>query len=263
LSDVNRTGNVLILLAALAYGCAGSSTPEAAVEGSLRYGPIHGFTQIPSAGSGGSTSSQRPTFGELGISRAEVYDVEGRAGESGNDVFAGYRWLAPSGSATLGDDLTSQGNLFQAGTLVRKSDTFSLARVGYEREAALGARSIVLAPQLGFLFFDFHDRLEGTDGAIVSRGFSRGTFTAGVRLELRPTELLGLAVRAFATPPLTNLPAVYSLEGRLGIHVGSFAEVFVGTGFDWYEIEDSERPLHNDVRVLLGPLFVGGLELGF
>ncbi len=250
-----------VLFATLACGCAGAPA-GGELEGWAGYGPLQGFAQIPRAGSAGSTSSSRPTFKELGIKNAQLYDVEGRLGAANNAIFAGYRWLQPSGSAVLAQDLESEGDAFPQGTATRTSDSVAFARVGYERALTLGPR-LTLAPDVGFLFFDFHVGTRGSGGESVSRGFSRGTLTAGLRLELRVSDLVALEGVAFATPPLANLPVVYSLEGRLELRLLPFLEVFVGTGFDRYEIADTERPLHNDVRLLVGPLVLGGLALEF
>jgi hypothetical protein len=250
-----------VLLATLACGCAGAPV-GGEVEGWAGYGPIEGFAQIPRAGSAGSTSSNRPTFHELGIENAVLYSVEGRIQAANNAILAGYRWLQPSGSATLTQDLESQDDFFPAGTFTRTNDSIAFFRVDYERQLTLGP-GLTLAPQAGFLFFDFHVRTEGSGGQSVSRGFSRGTFNLGLRLELRATPFIALEGIAFATPPVSNLPDVYSLQGRLKLKLLPFLEVFVGTGYDRYEFADTERPLNNHLRVRLGPLITGGAALEF
>ena len=244
---------------ALLYGCAGHPPPVAEVDGGVRYGPIDGFTQIPRAGSAGSTSSNRPTFHELGVTDALIYDVHGRIGLGPNAVFGGYRTLFPSGTATIGEPLESQGSSIPAGSTLDVKDEFDVTQVGYERTLALGI-PVVLAPRIGFAFFRVSNRIDGPS-VEVSRGFSRGNLMLGFRAELPIDPALSFEIRAFATPPIPNVPTLYSIEGRATWHPLGWLGLFVGLGGDRYEFEDTERPAHNDVRVVLGPLFIGGVEL--
>src|SRR5438874_669898 len=45
-------------------------------QGSYLYGPADGFIQTPSGGRPGTTSRQRPRFGEMGINDASIGDVQ-------------------------------------------------------------------------------------------------------------------------------------------------------------------------------------------
>src|SRR5215813_13257430 len=62
------------LVGVIAFDCSpiwAQDSPEtgfhASLDGEFRYGNIEGFVQIPRGGGAGTTSSQRPTFSEIGI----------------------------------------------------------------------------------------------------------------------------------------------------------------------------------------------------
>jgi hypothetical protein len=247
----------------LASGCAGAVRPEVSLAGSAGYGPVQGFSQIPQGGAAGTTSSQQPTLKQLGIEDAEIYGVEGRLGLSGEAVFVGYSTVPMSGDTTLDQSFTSQGSIFEEGSHVHASEQLTFFRAGYEHAFPLADRTTVLAPEVGFALLNVSSAIDGSEGGFVSRSFSRATVLLGARLEVNPMELLGFEARFQLTPDLPDVPLIYSLEGKVKLHVLGHLDVFLGLGFERWEYVDTERPLHNDVRMILGPIGLGGLEARF
>src|SRR4051812_25940397 len=49
------------------------------LSGAWLYGPVSGHVQTPSGGRGGTSSADRPTFGEIGINTESLFDAEGTA----------------------------------------------------------------------------------------------------------------------------------------------------------------------------------------
>jgi hypothetical protein len=68
---------LIILLATTAHAQSEPAESEGplrlTVDGEWWYGRITGFAQTPSGGNPGTTSSRRPTFGEVGIHDTNVY----------------------------------------------------------------------------------------------------------------------------------------------------------------------------------------------
>src|SRR6266571_8640843 len=91
------------------------------LEGMWMYGPVAGHLQTPSGGQPGTTSSNRPTLGQIGINTASIYDAEVLPSFRDHGMYIGGQWIRLSGERRLEEKLISQGETFPAGMDV-KSD---------------------------------------------------------------------------------------------------------------------------------------------
>src|SRR4051794_40893579 len=102
------------------------------LEWQVRYGQLDGYVQIPSGGQPGTTSSHRPTFGELGINNTGVYDFAASFDWGRDGFYVGAEFMRPSGDTTLDDTLVSHGVTFAAGTPVSSKVQLDWYRAGYQ-----------------------------------------------------------------------------------------------------------------------------------
>src|SRR5258708_5274356 len=100
-------------------------------QGSFNFGSLDGFLQTPSGGRPGSSSRQRPTFDELGLSDVIFYDTRLDVQWHKARLYGGYQFIRLDASTTLSQPLISQGRNFAAGDSVRTDDQLDWARVGF------------------------------------------------------------------------------------------------------------------------------------
>src|SRR5438046_2519282 len=91
------------------------------LSGAWLYGPVSGHVQTPSGGRSGTSSADRPTFGEIGINTASIFDAEATAAIRDHGLYLGGQWVRLSGERNLEQSLVSQGNTFLVASRV-KSD---------------------------------------------------------------------------------------------------------------------------------------------
>src|SRR4051794_38362309 len=138
------------------------------IGGSYLYGPIRGSVQTPSGGEPGTTSSHRPTFGEMGIDRASIFDVAGQFRWRAERFYLGAQFIQPSGSDTLDESLVSHGTTFPAGSHVNSDVGLNWYRFGYGHEFDFGDdRSWRITPLIGGAVLDFDYRLDS--GALTAK----------------------------------------------------------------------------------------------
>src|SRR5438093_7783564 len=66
------------------------------IDGIWLYGPVSGHLQTPSGGRPGTSSSDRPTLGEIGINSASIYDAEAMASFGDHGIYLGGQWVGGS-----------------------------------------------------------------------------------------------------------------------------------------------------------------------
>jgi hypothetical protein len=245
-----------------------------AAEGSYLYGPVHGFLQTPAGGAPGSSSRERPSFGEIGIDNVNVADAALTVGYDRHEVFFGAQFIEPTGSATLRQDLVTNGVTFPAGTRVSSSVKLDWYRLGYRYRweldsAARGDREPqwTLYPSLGAALFTFDYRLDGSGGQHASRSYSKALPQVGLELDWRPGGgPFTLSAGAMGFPPISSIPAIatenVTAKYRFFGKPGSFnVEGFVGVQFEQMYYKDNQR-VPNHIEAQFGPMVVAGLSVG-
>jgi hypothetical protein len=252
------------------------------LDGSILFGPVSGFAQIPRAGAPGSTTPRMPTLDQIGIDEVTAEDFQLEAGYGGPGVYGGAHFTHLTGSSVLAAPLTSQGVDFLAGTEVRGYLKLDWYRLGAEW-ALPEARPTIeypfsIRPGIGFVLLSAAYRLQAA-GPSADRSFTTGAPEVMLDGEWMAIGPLSFAGRFSSTLPFPKLPWVLTVEARARLRLfgddpegsgltllGSGAQggfVFVGVALDVVLVDDRERPVSNEIQALMGPLFVGGIELRY
>jgi hypothetical protein len=260
---------------------------RAALDAEVRYGANTGFIQIPRAGLPGTTDKQEPTYRMIGLGNsAEVFDGQAVLGWGIPDAMLGARFITLTGDNTLARPLASQGTSFPAGERVRGSLTLDIYRLALE--ASLPARPTADLPftvkgGVGFALVEQAYQLHGASGEQARRSFGTGAPLFTFDALWVPWGPLGIEGRIMSTVPLRKLPWFFTSDLRVRVRIAGLDDqgpflfagsgfdrpepwahglfLYVGIGFDRIETNDMQRAVANHIRAIMGPMFVGGIEL--
>jgi hypothetical protein len=247
---------------------SGTESPwRFSLEGEYWYGHVSGFAQTPLGGERGTSSHNRPSFSELGINDASIYDVNLIAAFHNEELYAGGQIIRLSGDDTLDTDLISHGKAFTAGTRVSSDIDLDWYRFGYRHRFDVPQFDLTLWPSIGVGVLDFSYHLSG-GGQSASRDYVKPTPLFGLESEWRPgggplsfdLKLLGSLP---ITPPLPEmfieeLTAKYRFIHNRGIDLSAY----IGGAFEQIRYEDHQS-MPNRIHADFGPMLVVGLEWQF
>src|SRR5436190_18656615 len=212
------------------------------LSGAWLYGPVSGHVQIPSGGRSGTSSADRPTFGEIGINTASIFDAEATAAIRDHGLYLGGQWVRLSGERNLEQSLVSQGNTFLVGSRVKSDVQLDWYRIGYRYRIQRGDEAGVELPhteiysRLGAAILDFHYELDGPGAGDVDRSYVKAAPQMGVEMEWHATDRFSLAGELTSTLPFRSMPWIVTAEVK-----GKFRFIeknglglsgFVGAGYE-------------------------------
>jgi len=236
------------------------------------YGPVSGHVQTPSGGRPGTTSSDRPTFGEIGINTASIFDAEAMPALGDHGLYFGGQWVRLSGERRLEQSLVSQGQTFTVGSRVKSDVQLDWYRIGYRYriqrgdEAGLELKNTEIYSRLGAAILDFHYQLDGPGSGDVDRAYVKAAPQMGVEMEWHATNHLSLAGELTSTLPFRSLPWIVTaqVEGKFRFieKNGIALTGFIGAGYEKISFHD-HQDLSNDINADFGPMLLLGLELRF
>ena len=242
------------------------------IEGMWMYGPVSGHLQTPSGGRPGTTSSNRPTLGEIGINTASIYDAQIMPSFGDHGIYLGGQWVRLSGDARLEDTLISQGETFPAGTRVNSDVRMDWYRVGYRYRIQRGDEAGAELPateiysRLGVAILDFHYRLEGAGSTRADRSYIKAAPQMGVEMEWHATKKFSVAAELTSTLPFPSMPWIVTaqLEGKYTFieKNGLGISGFLGAGYEKISFHD-HQDVSNEINADFGPMLTVGLELRF
>lgn len=275
------------LSAAFLAGCAARDLPgterllaprvapdgglHVAVEPVARIGPVSGYWQTPRGGAPGSTSLERPTFSEMGVTGSWEVGAAVKLDYGRHRLEASYARQDLSGDTnTLGTDLTSQAAAFPAGTVVESESAIDWAalRYNYLFEIPLSdVDRLELRPGVGYRAAQLHHVLTGSNGARVSRhhGPTMPDLSLDWAWHPRGTGRLrfsGRFTRSLTFPtkgPRSN--AVFEATGRAHYDLSARGSIFVETGYRNTRLRDDQPSVQNDLDFEFGPWIGIGGEL--
>lgn len=261
----------LSLVALPAIARAAESDWRFDLGGGARFGQIDGHVQTPTGGEPGTSSPNRPTFGELGIDNVTVIDVDAAVEWRREGLYLDLQFIRPSGDATLDTTLISQGVTFPAGTAVHADIQLDQYRLAYGHRFDLSPE-LTLTPMVGGMLFSFDYNLDakGGGGPSASRSYSKAAPMVGAALDWRPQggpfafEFLG----SINIPVADAIPRGYDVEARVRYDFLRARDrelsAYVGVGFQHLHYDDSNKQtLPNDINFDLGPLWTVGFELRY
>src|SRR4051812_31042736 len=186
------------------------------------YGPVSGHVQTPSGGRVGTSSPDRPTFGEIGINTASIFDAEVMPALRDHGLYFGGQWVRLSGERRLEQSLVSQGNTFALGSRVQSDVQLDWYRLGYRYriqrgdEAGLELPRTEIYSRLGAAILDFHYQLDGPGPGDVDRAYIKAAPQMGVEMEWHATNQVSLAGELTSTLPFPSMPWIVTaqVEGK-------------------------------------------------
>jgi len=243
---------------------------HASLDGEFRYGNIDGFVQIPRGGGAGTTSSERPTFSEIGINRAAIGAPSVALGWNNHNIYGVARIIRLSGSDVLSETLISNGTTFPAGTHVSANVRLDWYGLGYEYRLAYKYNSegalVSFYPAVGFALLNFDYNLNGTPGLSASRGFAKAAPQLGLKSEWIPGGPFSLSAGVLSSLPFSTLPLLLSVNLTAGYQLwgrhdyGGIA--YLGIGYDRINEEDNQK-VPNHIKASIGPEVVVGIKVNF
>lgn len=232
------------------------------------HGSIDGFLQTPAGGNPGTTSSERPTFDELGFNTVSIYDGYVGVNRGRHEILVGAQFVRLSGKSTLSKDLTSQNRNFSAGEVVDADIKTDWYRVNYLYQLmalhVLG-KSVIISPGAGVVLFDFHYELTGPEHK-VDRACSKVGCRLGGELNWILTDKLSLKAHAFGSLPFPKTPSILSIElqGQYQLRKGRYINAKAVAGAAYNRIDrEGGGTIPNHIRVEMGPLLKVGMNLEF
>jgi len=234
------------------------------------YGSIDGFIQTPKGGNPGSTSSNRPTFEELGFDTISIYEGSIRAGWDVHTIYSGAQIARLSGRSRLDDELTSQDVTFPAGSYVDADIQLDRYWLGYLYRFDLspeGPRNVfTVAPGACISAFAFHYELDGSGKRGVDREYLKVGIRLGCELTWMITDKLSAHGRAFGSLPIPNTPWILGLDlvGRYQLWKSRRVKAlgYLGIAYDRIDYKD-EQKVPNHILVDMGPMLKAGLQIQF
>lgn len=248
-----------------------SSCPHLEVEAYWRIGPTDGFLQTPRGGKPGTTSPRRPALDEIGVTTGTELGLAASTTWKRHEIAFRGDILYLGGEAVLGQDLTSQDDLFPAGTEIRSKSFLGTYRLTYRYRLDLplgGRERLVVKPGIGITGLQVSYQTSGFMGRDTDRTYTHGGPHLDLGVSWRPSGTSKLKLEAMASQTLGFLLSggnqLDILEARLRLtyDVGCGWKIFGETGYrrtDWRD--DQEVPNH--IHVEYGPWFGFGAGYRF
>lgn len=217
---------------------------EFTVLGSVGFGAASGFLQTPAGGQPGTSSSRRPTLGELGIDDALYCEGSLRMQFRHLGFFGGYQHIGLEGDGPLTSDLVSRGVTFPAGSLVETDTRFDWYSAGAGWKFTAFERRLELVPKAELAVLDFHYELSGA-GQSVNRDYAKGCVRLGLESSYRFSRVASLRLNADASLPISNTPQIARVAGVLELQLLPKSNtirprIFFGAGAQRIDYEDNQ-----------------------
>lgn len=248
----------------------------------IAYGQISGFTQAGLGGRPGTGSPDRPKIkDDLGVDDVTTANFSIELGWKRHSLYTSAHLINLKGENTLDRTLIFHGKTYTAGMRIEsevKSDwyevgyrfrwpldqiTIASTRQNYQEPSSKG--SFTIAPTVTIAFWDFSVQLQES-GVKNERNYSHLTPRLGALLEWNPLPRLSFSGKAIGSLPINEMLHIYTLgitanynlvyrnRFKLGLKIG--------VGYDHIDFKDGQT-FPNKIRIDIGPMVMGGLEMKF
>ncbi|MFI5315576.1 MAG: hypothetical protein ACHQ6T_07735 [Myxococcota bacterium] len=267
-----RLGACAAVLACLCARAAAADDTDAEpsafgfdLRASAFFGNVTGYIQTPLGGNPGTTSPQRPTLHELGISDEPFWEVTGRLRWGQFVAFGGYSGLELDSSGTLSQSLVSHGVFFPAGSPFTTTNHLDVANFGGGWNFDFDDHRLTLFPKIDVALLDFSYSLD-SPGARAARAYTVTAVRLGAEGSVQLGRGFALEFDGVTSLPIPHMPQLANVTGRLAYHLFPSSPVrstlFLGTGMRWIYYEDSQT-VPNHIHVRTGALLTGGFSISF
>ncbi|MFO1256924.1 MAG: hypothetical protein U1E78_00610 [Gammaproteobacteria bacterium] len=224
-------------------------------------GQVKGFSQTPKGGTPNSSSTARPSFGELNIDYDTFYEYVGGFDFNEFEIYGQYHRIHLKGSEVLRQNITTHGQTIAAGNPFEATFDYRWYTLGLAY--TYPTEGLLLIPSIELDYLDY--RYTFASIASSSRSFSSVTPRVGLRLcyPMNPAWTVNLS--GSTAIPLTNLE-ISRID--LSLHWLAVDDLkfqitpYAGVGFLKIDFEDNQtRPNH--YRYKLQPNLSAGVRLIF
>lgn len=177
---MRKTPLLLLLLPTTLLAATDNNSAQISLTAWINYASINnGYMQIPIGGTPGTSSIDRPTFGELGINNTTNYNFEIAADWRNWGLYGIYNYNHPSRSAVLAQSLTTHGVTIPAATAINTDTKFDLYRIGLKYTFNLLNDRWQIYPLVEAAILNFNYEIQSAP-ATTSRRFNQATPRLGV-----------------------------------------------------------------------------------
>jgi len=185
------------------------------------------------------------------------------------------------GKNTLDRALVFHGQTYLPGTRIESEIKSNWYEVAYRFHIPLGQSKstttrpdyqtsfcwdrLIVAPTVAMAFWDFSTQIQQS-GVTNERGYSKVTPRLGMLLEWNPLPKFALIGDAIGSIPLNNEAHIYTLglTAKYNLIQKNWfnLDLMMGAEYDHIDFEDSQT-FPNKVRIDMGPMLTGGLQIRF
>lgn len=227
---------VLVALAAAAPLARGATYAVEAGGGSLAQ---RGHLQTAAGGEPGTTSAERPTLAEVGLTGGDYRWLAGTVTFGRFEIAMRYTMIGDSGSATLREPLTSQGQTFPGGSATRsRVDLDGLSLAATRVFPFDGGTTVAVGPWIGWTAFALE-----IDGERHRVDRSYRVYALGVhgRLERAFGPRWHVGAEVVVAPAFPGSAGRFGVESRLGYRVGDHVEVRLAARLATFRYDDAHK----------------------
>ena len=235
------------------------------------FGEIDGFVQTTTAGQAGTSTPSRPKLDEIGVSEVVMMEFTGIVSRGRDNLLARARILPTGGTTSLDESFVSDGQLFDAGTLIDTDTNFNQYLLAYGRDFDV-TRSVMVRPLVGVTLMSirYHFENDLAGAPVVDHRDDAFAAQLGADAEWRPGGgPFSLAARGLLALPIDGLGVAHEAQllARYDVHRRGSGEpsatVFAGVSFQHLAFEDDDGDAPDEFEADLGPLITVGFDLRF
>ncbi len=229
-------------------------------DASLANSPIKGFVQTPIGGTPGTSSPNRPTLTELGITHQNMGNLNLQANWKDTFGFIGIQLNQMKHTSTLQQALMTHGVLIHIGTTIHSKLKFNLYHIGggYQFHPT---HHLTLSPTaiLTGMRFDYE-----IASYITPRRYNHYTLELGAQAREQLTEKTAILFEgAFSSPGFNELnvkSAKMKLSRQIYQHQGISSSIYAGLGVMSLDFKDTQ-PMPNHLHISTGMQWIAGFRV--
>lgn len=246
---------------------ADSTIPRSSLSlyGSSNAAQLNGFFQVPAGGRPGTSSSQQPSFGELGITQSTFYQLGFDYDSTLLGIYGQYQHLRPKAHDTLDQNVTTHGIYLPAGSSVASDNKFDLYRLGFDHKFYYLNNDLDIYPEIELTGLHFAYNFT-TPNVASTRSFHSMAERVGFGADYRLNSNVYFSGNvATSIPSLSNLQVqTANVDANVSVFKTKVVDtiVYAGVGYEKIHFTDKQA-LPNDISLIASPMAEVGLKFTF